>query len=76
MRRIRRNQNEYNYSRTHERIGGGWRSISYIEYSVGDEIYMRCKEGARCYMALGNVPMMLNKLYATINSEGKKYNEK
>jgi len=45
--------------------------IKYIEYAKADELYKRAKEIARCYAAVGNIPMMLNKLYSTINYEEK-----
>lgn len=66
---------EYKYSRNgHKgRIYSGQFEIKYIEHSAGDELYKRCKEAARCYMAIGNIPMMLNKLYSTINLENRIY---
>lgn len=42
---------------------------SYVEYNTKDEMYRRSKEAARCYAAVGNIEMMLNKLYSAINYE-------
>lgn len=66
--RFRRSANEYNYSRSNKYYFTN-RVNRYIEYNKRDELYMRCKESARCYMAVGNIPMMLNRLYSTINLE-------
>ena len=65
---FRRDSKEYNYSRDNKyQFRGGGKE--YIEYNQRDELYMRSKESARCYMAIGNIPMMLNRLYSTINLE-------
>lgn len=70
---LRRSNKEYNYSKKAatelDNISG--EKIIYKEYGTMDEMYKRCKEAARCYAAVGNIPMMLNKLYATLNLEKK-----
>jgi hypothetical protein len=76
LRPFLRNRSEYDYGRTNK-IGITNISnshINYKEYNIRDEMYKRCKEAARCYASIGNIPMMLNKLYSTINLEEKGYN--
>lgn len=72
---IKRSQSEYNYSRQcgNVQIKNGVSNIAYIEYNIRDEVYKRTKEAARCYAVMANIPMMLNKLYSTINYELKSY---
>lgn len=70
--RLRRSYKEYNLSRRGEgMITNGFENIHYVEYTVNDEMYKRAKEAARCYGMLGNISMMLNKLYITLNYEEK-----
>lgn len=67
---FKRDREEYSYSRT---VKCGLKNLStgfnYIEYGVRDEKIKRSKEAARCYAAIGNIPMMLNRLYSAINLE-------
>lgn len=70
---FRRTRKEYNYSRDNKYQFTN-REKTYIEYQTQHELYMRCKESARCYASVGNIPMMLNRLYSTINLEEKGFN--
>lgn len=68
--RFLRSDKEYRLSRgSGGMITNGFKNIDYVEYGVADEMYKRAKEAARCYGMIGNIPMMLNKLYTTINYE-------
>jgi len=70
-----RTNSEYNISRDTGKgiTNNGYSGIKYVEYTVSDELYKRSKEAARCYLSVGNIPMMLNKLYSTINYENRMY---
>lgn len=72
VRPFRRSYKEYSYSRENKYCFLN-RARGYIEYNIRDEMYVRCKESARCYMVIGNIPMMLNRLYSTINLEKKDF---